>query len=101
LRVTLSPITAPLDELTFEPIKEALAPNGQGPPLHIIGLGVFDSTRGLLRFDAIHDVSRVEDPADLEAVDSRLDELEGLRGGWLEVMVLHRLRPRCEAPGGL
>jgi hypothetical protein len=79
-----SPITAPLDELTFEPIKEALAPNGQGPPLHIIGLGVFDSTRGLLRLDAIHDVSRVEDPADLEAVDSRLDELEGLRGGWLD-----------------
>lgn len=79
-----SPIKAPLDELTFEPIKEALAPNDQGPPLHIIGLGVFDSARGLLRLDAIHDVSRVEDPADLEAVDSRLDELEGLRGGWLD-----------------
>src|ERR1022692_771607 len=66
-----APVAAPLDEVTFEALRKALAPNGNGPPVRIRGLGVFDTTRGLLRLDSIQDVSPVEDPEDLSAPDNR------------------------------
>jgi hypothetical protein len=79
-----APVAAPLDEVTFEPLWKALAPNGNGPPVRILGVGVFDTTRGLMRLDSIHDVSPVDDPDDLAALDNRLGELEELQEGWLD-----------------
>jgi hypothetical protein len=78
-----APVSAPLDEMTFEPVKEVLEPNGEGPPVWVSGIGVFDSARRLLRFDSIHDVSAL-DPEDLASLDSRLDELSLLNPGWLD-----------------
>jgi len=79
-----SPISAPVDELTFGPLKEAMQPNGVGPPVHLVGVGVFDADRGLTRLDSIHDVGSVEDPPDIATVDSRFRELAGLDEGWLD-----------------
>ena len=78
------PLRAPVDELTFQPLKEAMAPNGEGPPVSIHGLGVFDTFRGLIRLDSIDDVSPVEDPSGLAALDRRLLEIQELRAGWLD-----------------
>jgi hypothetical protein len=81
------PIQAPVDELTFEPLKAAMEPNGGGPPVRIQGLGVFDAVRGLIRLDAIYDVDPADDAHPSETVqdiDRRLGELEELRRGWLD-----------------
>jgi hypothetical protein len=78
-----TPVPAPLDELTFSPVKEVLAPNGEGPPVLISGVGVFDTDRGLIRFDSLHEVSR-DDAEDLATLDDRLDELAALPEGWLD-----------------
>jgi len=79
-----TPIPAPLDEVTFAPVKEALEPNGAGPPVRISGIGVFDAERGLIRLDSIHDATILDDPEDLAALDHRLDELASLEPGWLD-----------------
>jgi hypothetical protein len=77
-------IPAPLDEVTFAPVKDVLEPNGEGPPVRISGVGVFDTERGLIRLDSIHDVSVLDDPEDLALLDNRLDELSSLEAGWLD-----------------
>jgi hypothetical protein len=79
-----SPVLAPLDEISFGPVKEVLEPNGEGPPVWISGMGVFDASRRLLRLDAIHDVRVLDDPDDLALLDSRLDELASMESGWLD-----------------
>lgn len=77
-------IPAPVDEVTFDQLKEAMEPNGNGPPLHLTGIGVFDTRGYLYRLDSIQDVSLVEDPESLEALDSRIAELRELQHGWLD-----------------
>jgi hypothetical protein len=87
IRLRMGPagaIVAPLDEVTFEPVKEVLEPNGKGPPVWVSGMGVFDSSGQLLRFDSIHDVEVVNDQEDLQRLDKRLEELEALQAGWLD-----------------
>lgn len=79
-----TPIPAPLDEVTFAPVKEVLEPNGEGPPVRISGVGVVDTDRGLIRLDSIHDVSLLDEPEDLALLDDRLDELASLEPGWLD-----------------
>jgi len=78
------PVPAPLDEVTFAPVKDVLAPNVEGPPVLISGIGVFDTDRGLIRFDSLHDVSLIDDPEGLDILDDRLDELSRLSDGWLD-----------------
>jgi hypothetical protein len=79
-----TPIPAPLDEVTFAPVKEVLEPNGEGPPVRVSGVGVFDTDRGLIRLDSIHDVSLLDEPEDLALLDDRLDQLASLEPGWLD-----------------
>jgi hypothetical protein len=93
------PVPAPLDEVTFGPIKDVLEPNGEGPPVRVSGVGVFNSERRLIRFDSIYDVNVLDDPEDLVSLDGRLDELASLSTGWLDgegvrpdALVLERAR---------
>jgi hypothetical protein len=79
-----TPVPAPLDEVTFGPVKEVLAPNGEGPPVRISGTGVFDANHRLIRFDSIHDVTVRDDSEDIALLDTRLDELGFLGDGWLD-----------------
>lgn len=79
-----TPILAPLDEVSFAPMKEVLEPNGEGPPVRISGVGVYDADKGLVRLDSIHDVSLLDDPDDLAVLDVRFDELAALTAGWLD-----------------
>jgi hypothetical protein len=76
------PVPAPLDEMTFEPLKAVLEPNGSGPPVYISGTGVFDSHRTLTRLDSVHDIGPV--PEELAALDSRLSELRETGDAWLD-----------------
>lgn len=79
------PVPGPLDELTFEPLRLSLAPGGQGQPVHISAIGVYDEKRGLVRLDSIHDVSPAEEPDDgFAAVQGRLDDISALSYGWLD-----------------
>jgi hypothetical protein len=77
-------IPAPLDEVTFAAVKEVLEPKGEGPPVRVTGVGVFDSSQGLIRFDSIHDLSVLEDADELARLDRRFDELAALPAGWLD-----------------
>jgi hypothetical protein len=93
------PVSAPLDEITFAPVKEALEPNGEGPPVRISGVGVFDADRALVRFDLIHEVAFLDGAEELSKLESRFSELASLREGWLDgegvppdVVLLHRAR---------
>lgn len=79
-----TPVPAPLDELTFEPVKEALFPKGEGPPVRIRGIGVFDQDRGLIRLDSIQELSIQDDAEDRSVLERRLDELADLSDGWLD-----------------
>jgi len=79
-----TPVPAPLDEVTFGPVKDVLEPNGEGPPVRVSGVGVFDSAQRLIRFDSIHDVAVLDDPEDIVNLDDRLDELASLKAGWLD-----------------
>jgi hypothetical protein len=76
------PVPAPLDEITFEPLKAVLEPNGAGPPVYISGTGVFDSRRTLTRLDSVHDIGPV--PEDLAAIEGRLSSMKAARDGWLD-----------------
>jgi len=42
------PVQAPLEELTFEPLKRAMTPGGSGPPVRISAIGVYDARRVLI-----------------------------------------------------
>jgi hypothetical protein len=77
-------VPAPLDEVTFTPVKEVLEPEGEGPPVRVIGVGVFHTVRGLLRFDSVHEVSLIDVPEDLATLYDRFDELGALHEGWLD-----------------
>ncbi len=77
-------VPAPLDEVTFAPVKDAMEPNGEGAAVRISGTGVFDVDRRLLRFDSIHEVSTLDDGDDVATLDRRLDELSRLAEGWLD-----------------
>ncbi len=87
IRLRMGPpgaIPAPLDEVTFAAVKEVLEPKGEGPPVRLSGLGVFDTDQRLIRFDSIHDVSVLEDADELARLDHRFDELAALPAGWLD-----------------
>lgn len=88
IRLRTSPaataVAAPLDELTFAAVKDVLEPRGEGPPVRLSGVGVYDSYQRLIRFDAIHEVSVIEEADELQRIDERLDELSALRAGWLD-----------------
>lgn len=79
-----APVSAPLDELTFIPVKDVLAPNGEGPPVRISGIGVFDASHRLLRLDSLHDVSPLDDTEEWTRLDGRFGELAQLEVGWLD-----------------
>ncbi|MGD0083612.1 MAG: hypothetical protein ABSD78_10500 [Acidimicrobiales bacterium] len=87
IRLRLGPgtaVAAPLDELTFPHVKDVLAPKHEGPPVRISGVGVFDADRRLLRLDALHEVTPVDDAEALDALDQRLNEIAELEEGWLD-----------------
>jgi hypothetical protein len=78
------PVPAPVDDFTFEQVKAAMEPNGEGPPVYVTGIGVYTTAGHVLRLDSIQDVSPVENPDELEALDSRIAELAELKPGWLD-----------------
>lgn len=87
IRLRMGPtgaIPAPLDDVTFAAVKEVLEPKGEGPPVRVSGIGVFDSDQRLIRLDSIHDVSALEDADELVTLDRRFDELAALPAGWLD-----------------
>jgi len=77
-------IVAPLDVVTFSPAKEVLEPNGEGPQVRVSGVGEFDTHNQLIRFDSIHEISVIDDPEELMALDLRLGEIASLSTGWLD-----------------
>jgi len=77
-------IPAPLDEVTFAAVKKVLEPKGEGPPVRVSGIGVFDADQRVIRFDSIHDVSVLGDAEELARLDRRFDELAALPAGWLD-----------------
>lgn len=77
-------IPAPLDEVTFAAVKEVLEPKGEGPPVRVSGIGVFDTDQRLIRFDSIHEVSVLEGADELATLERRFDELAALLPGWLD-----------------
>jgi hypothetical protein len=86
LRSTLEAhsVPAPVDEFTFDQLKAVMEPNGDGPPVRITGIGVYSTAGVLRRFESIQDVSPVEAPEELDALDSRIAELGELQHGWLD-----------------
>jgi hypothetical protein len=76
------PVAAPLDEVTFSSAKAALEPNGEGPPVRVFGVGVFDAGEQLLRLDSIQAIDPLDD--DFLQLDARLDEIATLNAGWLD-----------------
>jgi hypothetical protein len=94
-----APVPAPLDEVTFAAVKEVLEPKGEGPPVRVSGIGVYDAEQRLIRLDSIYDVSFLEEADELARLDCRIDELAALPAGWLDgdgsppgVAVLNRAR---------
>lgn len=61
-----------------------MEPNGEGPPVHVTGIGVYSTAGHVLRLSSIQEVSPIEDPEGLEALDSRIAELAELKPGWLD-----------------
>lgn len=77
-------VSAPLDGVTFELVKNALEAKGQGPPLAISGVGVFNAAGTLIRVASLTDVDELDDPDAPAIMDKRLDELAELKAGWLD-----------------
>ncbi len=76
-----SVVPAPIDVVTFEEVKEALAPTGEGPQVSVSGVGVFDRSDNLVRFDSVHElVSEEADDAVAEAVAGSTMSAEWLDG---------------------
>lgn len=94
-------IPAPIDAVTFDEVKQALAPTGEGPQVVVTGVGVFDRTTDqLLRFDSVHEL--ILEEADLPTVD--VDGAAQAAAGWLDgdgdetdPLVLERARNLLEA----
>lgn len=62
-RVNAPAISARIDAVTFDEVKSALAPTGEGPQVSVSGVGVFDRHDVLVRFDSVHELT-FEDAAD-------------------------------------
>lgn len=76
-----SVVPAPIDVVTFEEVKEALAPTGEGPQVSVSGVGVFDRSDNLVRFDSVHElVSEEADDAVAEAIAASTMSAEWLDG---------------------
>lgn len=74
-------IPAPIDAVTFDEVKEALAPSGEGPQVVVTGVGVFDRlTDHLLRFDSVHEL--IAEDAESPVVDAVAASRE--EAGWLD-----------------
>lgn len=73
-----SSVPAPIDLVTFDEVKEALAPTGEGPRVSVVGVGVFDRDDRLVRFDSVHELTPADDDVS-EAV--RAAEVTA---GWLD-----------------
>jgi hypothetical protein len=78
------PVPAPVDDFTFDQVKAAMEPNGDGPPVYVAGIGVYSTAGHVLRLDSIREVSFVEDAEGLSALDAKITELEELQAGWLD-----------------
>jgi hypothetical protein len=81
-------VPAAIDEIAFMALKDAMAPNAEGSPVHVQGVGVFDADQNILRIDSISDVAPLdESDGDEEAVsiiEARLAEIASLDEGWLD-----------------
>lgn len=76
-----SVIPAPIDAVTFDEVKEALAPTGEGPQVIVSGVGVFDRmTEQLLRFDSVHEL--IAEDSDLGMADAVT--ASHVAAGWLD-----------------
>lgn len=74
-------IPAPIDAVTFDEVKEALAPTGEGPQVVVTGVGVFDRmTDQLVRFDSVHEL--IAEDADSAVADSVA--ASHAQAGWLD-----------------
>ncbi len=63
-RLNAPTVAAPIDAVTFEEVKNALAPTGEGPQVSVSGVGAFDRNDALVRFDSVHELT-FEDAADV------------------------------------
>jgi len=80
-RVDGSIVPAPVDVVTFEEVKEALAPSGEGPQVSVRGVGVFDRTsEQLVRFDSVHELMA----EDTEESVQELVAASTVAAGWLD-----------------
>jgi hypothetical protein len=84
LRSAAQTAQAPVDEFIFDQLKTVMEPNGVGPPVRVTGIGVYSAAGHVLRLASIQDVSLVEDPEELAALDRRIAELAELQRGWLD-----------------
>lgn len=102
IRLRMAPwgaVPAPLDEVTFAAARDVLEPKGEGPPVRVAGIGVFDASQRLIRLDSIQEITVLEDAEELMSLERRFDELAQLHAGWLDgegaapdAMVLDRAR---------
>lgn len=77
-----SSVPAPMDDVMFDDVKTALRPSGEGPQVLIGGVGVFDKSDRLVRFDSLHQVIPAEAETDGEAAEA-VDAAE-VEVGWLD-----------------
>lgn len=74
-------VPAPIDVVTFDEVKEALAPSGEGPQVSVSGVGVFDRTSDhLVRFDSVHELMAEESDVSVED----LIAASTVEAGWLD-----------------
>lgn len=74
-------VPAPIDVVTFDEVKEALAPSGEGPQVSVSGVGVFDRTSDqLVRFDSVHELMA----EDTEESVEDLIAASTVQAGWLD-----------------
>lgn len=74
-------VPAPIDVVTFDEVKEALAPSEEGPQVSVSGVGVFDRTSDqLVRFDSVHELMA----EDTEESVQDLVAASTVDAGWLD-----------------
>lgn len=76
-------VPAPIDSVTFDEVKQALAPTGEGPQVSVSGVGVFDRSDNLVRFDSVHELIS-EDVDDAVADDAVAVDASAVTAGWLD-----------------
>lgn len=77
-----SSVPVPMDDVMFDDVKAALRPSGVGPQVLIGGVGVFDKSDRLVRFDSLHQVMPAGAETDGEAAEA-VDAAE-VEAGWLD-----------------